>query len=67
VTYCGKGAIIAVPLPVLQRGHDMAHGSRSVCGADKGHQDFFLCGLVVGVPGYRSIGPGFDSRRYHIF
>jgi hypothetical protein len=26
-----------------------------------------LCGLVVRVPGYRSRGPGFDSRRYHIF
>jgi hypothetical protein len=25
------------------------------------------CGLVVRVPGYRSRGPGFDSRRYHIF
>jgi hypothetical protein len=26
-----------------------------------------LCGLVVRVPGYRSRGPGFDSRRYLIF
>jgi hypothetical protein len=26
-----------------------------------------LCGLVVTVPGYRSRGPGFDSRRYYIF
>jgi hypothetical protein len=26
-----------------------------------------LCGLVIRVPGYRSRGPGFDSRRYHIF
>jgi hypothetical protein len=25
-----------------------------------------LCGLVVRVPGYRSKGPGFDSRRYQI-
>jgi hypothetical protein len=24
-----------------------------------------LCGLVVTVPGYRSRGPGFDSRCYH--
>jgi hypothetical protein len=26
-----------------------------------------LCGLVVRVPGYRSRGPGFDSRHYQIF
>jgi hypothetical protein len=26
-----------------------------------------LCGLVVRVPGYRSIGTGVDSRRYQIF
>jgi hypothetical protein len=26
-----------------------------------------LCSLVVRVPGYRSRGPEFDSRRYHIF
>jgi hypothetical protein len=26
-----------------------------------------LCGLVVRVSGYRSRGPGFDSRPYHIF
>jgi hypothetical protein len=26
-----------------------------------------LCGLVVRVPGYRSRGPCFDSRRYQIF
>jgi hypothetical protein len=23
-----------------------------------------LCGLAVGVPGYRSRGPGFDSRDF---
>jgi hypothetical protein len=26
-----------------------------------------LCGLVIRVPGYRSRGPGFYSRRYQIF
>jgi hypothetical protein len=26
-----------------------------------------LCGLVVRVSGYRSRGPGLDSRRFHIF
>jgi hypothetical protein len=26
-----------------------------------------LCGLVVRVPGYRSRGPEFDSRRYQNF
>jgi hypothetical protein len=26
-----------------------------------------VCGLVVRVPGYRSRGPGFVSRRYQIF
>jgi hypothetical protein len=26
-----------------------------------------LCGLVIRAPGYRSRGPGFDSRRYEIF
>jgi hypothetical protein len=26
-----------------------------------------LCGLVVRIPGYRSRGPGFDSRRYQTF
>jgi hypothetical protein len=26
-----------------------------------------LCGLVFRVPGYRSRGPGFDSRSYQIF
>jgi hypothetical protein len=26
-----------------------------------------LCGLVVGVPGYRFVCPGFDSRRCQIF
>jgi hypothetical protein len=27
----------------------------------------FICGLVVGVPGYIFRGPAFDSRRYLIF
>jgi hypothetical protein len=26
-----------------------------------------LCGLVITVPGYRSRGRGFNSRRYQIF
>jgi hypothetical protein len=26
-----------------------------------------LCGPVIRVPGYRSRGPGFDSRPYQIF
>jgi hypothetical protein len=26
-----------------------------------------LCGLVIRAPGYRSRGPGFDSRCYQIF
>jgi hypothetical protein len=26
-----------------------------------------LCSIVVGLPNYRSRGPGFDSRSYHIF
>jgi hypothetical protein len=29
--------------------------------------DDCLCVLVGRVPGYRSRGPGFDSRRYQIF
>jgi hypothetical protein len=28
--------------------------------------DDHLCGLVIRVPGYKSRGPGFDSRRYQI-
>jgi hypothetical protein len=32
-----------------------------ICSGDR------FCGLVVRVPGYRSRGPGFDSRRYQIF
>jgi hypothetical protein len=34
--------------------------SRVSCTSDR------LCGLVVRVPGYRSRGPGFESRRYQI-
>jgi hypothetical protein len=29
--------------------------------------NYHLCGLVVRVFGYRSGGPGFDSRRFQIF
>jgi hypothetical protein len=31
------------------------------------YTDDRLCGLVIRVPGYRSRGPVFDSRRYQIF
>jgi hypothetical protein len=47
---------------------------------DRNHDEYFpcnkqalyshgdrLCGLVVRVPGYRSRGPGFESRRYRFF
>ena len=30
-------------------------------------QVYRLCGIVVGVSGYRYRGPGFDPRRYQIF
>jgi hypothetical protein len=30
-------------------------------------EDTLLCGLVVRVSGYRSRGPGFNSRRFQIF
>jgi hypothetical protein len=30
-------------------------------------RDIRLCGLVIRVPGYRSKGPGFNSRYYQIF
>jgi hypothetical protein len=29
--------------------------------------EYFLCGLVGTVPGYRSRGTEFDSRRYQSF
>jgi hypothetical protein len=31
------------------------------------YMPIFLCALVVRVPGYRSRGPGFDSRCWQIF
>jgi hypothetical protein len=36
---------------------------------DDSHENLkdLLCGLVVRVSGYISGGPGFDSRRFHIF
>jgi hypothetical protein len=40
----------------------LIHGFSSHC-----HCHDRLCGLVVRVPGYRSTGPGFNSRRYQIF
>jgi hypothetical protein len=39
-----------------------ASNKKSEC--DTGNR---LCGLMARVPGYRSIGPGFDSRHYQIF
>jgi hypothetical protein len=31
------------------------------------YSNYLLCGLVARVPGYRSRGPRFDSRRHQIF
>jgi hypothetical protein len=45
------------------RGHDLLKENFKIrmCKTDS------LCGPVVRVPGYRSRGPGSDSRRYQIF
>jgi hypothetical protein len=40
------------------------YASNKMSECDTGNR---LCGLVVRVPGYRSRGPGFDSRHYKIF
>jgi hypothetical protein len=44
----------------------LSHLKTWIINSDWKHPDC-LCGLVVRVPGYRSRGPGFDSRRYQIF
>jgi hypothetical protein len=55
---------LEVPLPSVVH---LDHTARSAtvrkyfCVVDR------LCGLVARVPGYRSRGPVFDSRRYQIF
>jgi hypothetical protein len=51
---------IHTPLP-LQQYSGSSYPRRKYGGS------FRLCGLVVRVPGYRSRGNGFDSRRYQIF
>jgi hypothetical protein len=50
------------------------HGENIDCHRNNLHQILLvgqigdrLCGLVVRVSGYRSRGPGFDSRPYQIF
>jgi hypothetical protein len=49
------------------KSHEVIEGWSKLHSEDS--HNFFdrLCGLVVSVPGYRSIDPGFDSRRYQIF
>jgi hypothetical protein len=45
-----------------------SRSDRFTPGKDPRHSlDDRLCGLVASVPGYRSRGPEFDSRRYQIF
>jgi hypothetical protein len=50
-----------VHLVAIKRGVLCLHFLSSVPIGDR------LCGLVVRIPRYRSRGPGFDSRHYHIF
>jgi hypothetical protein len=45
-------------------GKMLGHSQKNINNCHKGDR---LCGLVVRVPGYRSRGPWFDSRRYQIF
>jgi hypothetical protein len=59
----------------LQRSQLVKKISKTAGGTREDHYKYMcmpavgdrLCGLVVRVPGYRSRGPGFDSRRYQIF
>jgi hypothetical protein len=55
-----------VSLEVKQQGHKADHSPPPNIGAIYPFSDW-LGGLVVRVSGYRSRGPGFDSRHYQIF
>jgi hypothetical protein len=47
--------------PLQRQDNNNTDFKEMVCNGDR------LCGLVVRVSGYRSRGPGFDSRHYQIF